>query len=103
MFAYYIEALQYRWLETGAYTSVTFYPSLVCETKNGYVMKVRIHVDAYDTTRTFDEIFPNISSDAKPDFSKNATFYATIATGSKFSGITIPAEKTIMTTIDVIE
>ena len=103
LFAYYIEALQYRWLETGAYTSVTFYPSLVCETKNGYVMKVRIHVDAYDTTRTFDEIFPNISSDAKPDFSKNATFYATIATGSKFSGITIPAEKTIMTTIDVIE
>lgn len=103
LFAYYLQVMQYKWLELGAYTSVTFYPSLVCETDNGYVMKVRINVSAYDDTKTFDEIFPNIATGEKPDFTEDSTFYATIATGSKFSGITIPEGKSVITSIDFIE
>ena len=103
LFAYYLQVMQYKWLELGAYTSVTFYPSLVCETDNGYVMKVRINVSAYDATKTFDEIFPNIATGEKPDFTEDSTFYATLATGSKFSGISIPEGKSIITTIDFIE
>ena len=103
LFISYIQAMQFKWLELGAYTSVTFYPSLVCETDKGYVMKVRINVSAYDGTKSFDEIFPNISSDKKPDFAEDSTFYATLATGSKFSGITIPEGKSVITSIDFIE
>ena len=103
LFAFYIQTLQYKWLENGAYTSVTYYPSLVCETDKGYVMKVRIIVTAYDPTKSFDEIFPNITTDKKPDFEKNNSFYVTIATGAKFSGISIPVNDTKITSIDYID
>lgn len=102
LFGFFIESLQYKMLEEGVYTSITYYPSLVCESENGYIMKVRVKVVAYDETKSFDDLFPGIVSGEKPDLKTLPTFYATLATGSKFSGISIPITNAKFTTIDYI-
>ena len=102
LFTFFIESLQYNMLEAGIYATITFYPSLVCETKNGYVMKVRVSPMAYDDTKTFDEIFPDVVKGTRPNLEDLKPFFVTIATGAKFNGTSIPANNAKITTIDYI-
>ncbi len=103
LFEFFIENLQYNMLEAGIYASVTFYPSLVCETENGYVMKVRVSTMAFDDTKSFDEIFPDIVKGEKPDLKELPVMYMTLATGAKFNGTSIPANNAKFTTIDYVK
>lgn len=86
----------------GADISVVYYPSMVVESENGYVMKVKITVNNVEGGKTFDDVFPNIISTSKPNLKSGLTFYATIATGSKISGMNIPADNAVFTSIDYI-
>ncbi len=98
----FIDNLEYQILKNGALISITYYPSLVCKSDKGYIMKVMVNVIAYDETCNFDEIFPNIITENKPDLAKNNIFYATLATGSDFNGVTISIDNAKFTTIDHI-
>ena len=86
----------------GADITVIYYPSMVVESEKGYVMKVKVNVNEVEDDKTFDDIFPNTISKNKPVLKSGLTFYATIATGSKISGMNIPADNAVFTSIDYI-
>ena len=86
----------------GADITTIYYPSMVVESEEGYVMKVKVNVNEVEDDKTFDDIFPNTISKNKPVLKSGLTFYATIATGSKISGMNIPADNAVFTSIDYI-
>ena len=86
----------------GADITVIYYPSMVVESEKGYVMKVKVNVNEVEDDKTFDDIFPNTISKNKPVLKSGLTFYATIATGSKISGMNIPSDNAVFTSIDYI-
>lgn len=86
----------------GAEVAITYYPSLVCKTDNGYVMKVKVEVLAYEDGKTFDDIFANIISGPKPALEDLPVMFLTLATGSEIRGTVIPMDKAVFTSIDYI-
>lgn len=86
----------------GADVKITYYPSLVCRTDNGYVMKVKVEVLAYEDGKTFDDVFKNTISGPKPALEDFPVMFLTLATGSEISGIVIPRDNAIFTSIDYI-
>lgn len=86
----------------GADISVVYYPSMVAESERGYIMKVKITVKSVESGKSFDDVFPNSISSAKPELKSGLTFYATFATGSKISGMNIPIDNATFTSIDYI-
>ncbi len=86
----------------GAEVAFTYYPSLVCRTGNGYVMKVKVEVLAYADGATFDDVFANTITGPKPALEDFPTMFLTLATGSEISGTVIPANKAVFTSIDYI-
>lgn len=91
-----------RLYNNGVDAVITYYPSLVCETDNGYAMKVKVLVNAYENGKKFDDVFPNIIKGDKPELKPGQIFYATLATGEKFDGTSIPLANAKFTTIDHI-
>lgn len=102
LFGYFITNISCALSEAGVDAVITFYPSLVCETKRSFMMKVKVKVVDYEDGKTFDDIFPNIIDGEKPDLKDLPTFYATLASGGKFVGIDIPIDNATFTSIDYI-
>lgn len=102
LFTFSLSDYTYRLYNDGIDAIITYYPSLVCETDKGYAMKVKVLVNAVEEGKKFDDVFPNIIAGEKPELKKGLTFYATIATGAKFDGTSIPLADAKFTTIDHI-
>ncbi|MBR0277957.1 MAG: hypothetical protein IJQ50_05815, partial [Clostridia bacterium] len=84
----------------GAITRITFYPSLVVKSDNGYVIKVKVEIlDVKDNTQ-FNRMFTTTVND---DFklSNGSVFWAEIATGAPSNGMIIPYENAVFTKIIV--
>lgn len=82
----------------GTKTRVIYYPSMVCETENGYVLRVKVEIKDTPAGTKFNDVF---LSSVKNDFeiSSGMTFYADLATGSSLDGMSIPLEKAQFTQI----
>lgn len=87
---------------SGAEIEITYYPSLVCRTGNGYVMKVKVEVLAYEEGKTFDDIFINTITGPKPALEDFPVMFMTFATGREISGPGIPMDRAVFTSIDYI-
>lgn len=103
LFAFSVDAYTYELYEDGVDAVITYYPSLVCETSTGYLMKVKVLINGYEEGKTFDQVFPNIIKTEKPKLEKGKIFYATLATGAKFDGTTISFDNAKFTTIDYVK
>lgn len=103
IFAFSLDDYTYKLYNNGVDAIITYYPSLVCETDRGYIMKVKVLVNAFETGKTFDDVFPNTISGTKPELKPGQIFYATLATGAKFDGTSIPLTNAKFTTIDHID
>ncbi len=84
--------------ELGASVSVSYYPSLVCQVKTGYVLRLKITVNTVDGTKNFSDVF---ASNLKEDFvlENGMTFYADLATGSNLQGTYMPIDNATFTQV----
>lgn len=97
-FATCLNAVKYSAKDCGADVLLTYYPSMVCESEKGYVMRIKINVESVDGVKTFNEVFPsNIKSDFKLE--PGMEIYADLATGAKLSGLQLPADNVVFTQI----
>lgn len=84
--------------ELGADVDITYYPSLVCESEKGYVIRLKITVRSTKGSKTFNDVFASDVANDMP-LSTGDTFYADLATGIKLQGLNLPIEDAAFTQI----
>ena len=82
----------------GADITLTYYPSLVCESEKGYVMRLKIEINEVKGSKKFGDIFQSkVSNDI--ELSSGMTLYADAATCTKLQGLHLPVDDVVFTQI----
>ncbi len=102
IFTFTLQGIAYSLERLGADVTIVYYPSMVCESDKGYVMKLRIKLNDIEDGKTFDDVFPNTIAGTKPQIKDGDVLYMTLATGSKLNGLAIPTGDAVFTSIDYI-